>query len=201
MSFKTWCYKMLILNDVLIDEDIFLQKFVCDISKCKGMCCVEGDSGAPLEKKELSLLEDNFPFAKEYLTEKNIKAIQTQGFGVCDEDGDLVTPLVDGMECAFVSYSDGIAMCSYEKAFLDKKTSWRKPVSCYLYPVRIVKVGSFRAIKYHRWDVCKTARQNGSLQGIPCYKFLKKPLSEFFGEDFYDELCKVGKAFLEGKNK
>ena len=99
---------MLILNDVLIDEDIFLQKFVCDISACKGECCVEGDAGAPLLNEELENLEKNFPAAKEYLAEKNIKAVETQGFGVIDDDGDLVTPLVDDAECAFVTYVEAV---------------------------------------------------------------------------------------------
>jgi hypothetical protein len=187
---------MLILNDVLIDEDIFLQKFVCDISACKGECCVEGDAGAPLLKEELEDLEKNFHAAKEYLAEKNIKAVEDQGFGVIDDDGDLVTPLVDNAECAFVTYKDGIAMCSYERAFLDGKTAWRKPSSCYLYPIRIVQSGPFRCIKFHRWYICHAAFKNGNALGIPCYKFLKDPISQVFGEDFYNELCKVAEAFL-----
>ena len=190
---------MLILNDVLIDEDIFLQKFVCDIKACKGECCIEGDSGAPLLEKELDDLERDFPFAKEYLEEKNIQAVEKQGFGVIDSDGDLGTPLVEGAECAYVTHQDGIAMCAYEKAFLEGKTSWRKPISCYLYPIRIDKVGPFKAIKFHRWHICKSAMRNGTQIGIPCYKFLQEPITQAFGKDFYKELCEVGKAYLKEK--
>ena len=192
---------MLILNDILIDEDIFLERFVCDITLCKGVCCIEGDAGAPLLKEELEKLEQNFPAAKEYLEEKNIKAVENQGFGVVDYDGDLVTPLVEGGECAFVSYKNGIATCAYERAFRDGKTSWRKPSSCYLYPIRISERGPFKAIMFHRWGICKTAFINGKKLGTPCYKFLAEPVSEVFGREFYEELCRVGEAFLKAKGR
>lgn len=190
---------MIILNDVLVDEDIFLQKFVCDLDTCKGQCCVDGDSGAPLIEPELDKLEEFFPQAKEYLTQKNIEAVEQQGYGVIDSDGDLGTPLVDGAECAYVTHHNGMAMCAYERAYLDGKTTWRKPISCYLYPIRVGKAGPYRTIKFHRWHICRCAMQNGTNLGVPCYKFLKDPISTAFGEEFYKQLCEVGEAFLKSK--
>jgi hypothetical protein len=190
---------MIILNDILIDEDLFLQKFVCDLKTCKGECCVEGDSGAPLLEKELYKLEEFYPQAKEYLSEENQKAIKKQGFGVIDSDGDLGTPLVNNAECAFATHKDGIVMCAYERAFLEGKTTWRKPVSCYLYPIRMSKAGPFRVMKFHRWSICECAMKYGTELGVPAYKFLKEPIISEFGEDFYNQLCEVAEAYLKSK--
>lgn len=188
---------MIILNDVLIDEDIFLKKFVCDLSVCKGRCCIEGDTGAPLTERELDMLEINYEAAKPYMSADNIKAVEEQGFGVIDEEGDLGTTLGPSKECAYVTHKDGLLMCAYERAFLDGKTKWRKPISCYLYPIRIDQVGPFKAIKFHRWDICNCALVNGDKLGVPCYKFLEDPITEAFGADFYAQLCEVAEAFLK----
>lgn len=187
---------MIILNDVLVDEDIFLQKFVCDLSVCKGCCCIEGDSGAPIDLNEMDNLERYFYAAKEYMSPENIQAIEEQGFGVVDQEGDLGTTLGPSNECAFVTHKDGMLMCAYERAFLDKKIPWRKPISCYLYPIRVDRVGPYRAIKFHRWNICDCALVNGDKLGVPCYKFLEDPITEAFGADFYAQLCEVAEAYL-----
>ncbi|MCQ2253415.1 MAG: DUF3109 family protein [Bacteroidales bacterium] len=190
---------MLILNDLLVDEAIFVREFVCDLSVCKGCCCIEGDSGAPITLDEMDNLERYFESAREYMSSDNIKAIEEQGFGVVDECGDLGTTLGPSKECAFVTHKDGMLMCAYERAFLDKKIPWRKPISCYLYPIRITQVGPYKAIKYHRWDICDCALANGEKLGVPCYKFLEDPITEAFGADFYAQLCEVAEAYLESR--
>lgn len=190
---------MLIINDVLIDEDIFLQNFVCDLSSCKGCCCVEGDLGAPLDAKELDRLEKYYPKAKPYLSEENIKAIDQQGFGVVDHEGDLCTPLAESKECAFATHRDGILKCAYECAYLEGKIPWRKPVSCYLYPIRVGKAGPYRTIKFDRWSICNCALVNGDRLGVPCYKFLEEPIREVFGDEFYNQLCEIGEAWLRDR--
>jgi len=188
---------MLIINDVLVDEDIFLQNFVCDLKACNGCCCIEGDSGAPLEEYELDLLEKYYSQAKSYLSPENARAVDKQGFGVVDEEGDLGTPLAPNKECAFVSRRGNMLMCAYERAFLDGKIPWRKPASCYLYPIRVDRVGPFKAIKFHRWSICNAALSNGNKLGVPCYKFLEDPITEYFGADFYRQLCEVGEEWLK----
>lgn len=187
---------MIILNDVLIDEDLFLEKFVCDLSVCKGCCCVEGDLGAPVDPKEYDELERNYEAAKQYMSAENIKAVEEQGLVEIDPDGDPCTTLGPSKECAFVTHKDGMLMCAYERAFLEGKTKWRKPVSCYLYPIRIDQVGPFKAMKFHRWDICNCAIANGSKLGVPVYKFLEGPITEAFGADFYAQLCEVAEAYL-----
>ncbi len=191
---------MLIINDVLVDEDIFLQNFACDLTVCKGRCCIEGDLGAPLEEKELDMLEKYYPMVRPYLSDDNIKAIEEQGFGIVDDDGDLDTPLAPSKECAFVTRKDGLLMCAYERAFLEGKTKWRKPASCYLYPIRVGKAGPYRTIKFDRWSICDCALVRGERLGVPCYKFLEDPISDVFGVEFYRQLCEVGEAWLKSHN-
>ncbi|MBO4771783.1 MAG: DUF3109 family protein [Bacteroidales bacterium] len=192
---------MLIINDILIDEDIFLQNFVCDLRVCKGRCCIEGDLGAPLESKELDLLEKYYPKVKSYLSDENRKAIEEQGFGIVDDSGDLDTPLAPDRACAYVTRRDGILKCAYECAYLDGKIPWRKPASCYLYPIRVGKVGPYKTLKFDRWHICDCALIKGERQGVPCYKFLEGPLTDVFGEDFYRQLCEVGEAWLSNRDK
>jgi hypothetical protein len=192
---------MLIINDILIDEDIFLQNFVCDLSVCKGCCCVEGDLGAPLDPNEVPILEQFYPKVKRYLSEENRRAIEEQGFGVVDYAGDLDTPLAPNNECAYVTHRDGIVKCAYECAYLDGKIPWRKPASCYLYPIRVGKAGPYKTLKFDRWSICNCALVKGERHGVPCYKFLEGPLTEIFGADFYKQLCEVGEAWLKSREK
>ncbi|MFA8436987.1 MAG: DUF3109 family protein [Marinifilaceae bacterium] len=179
---------MLQIGKALVSLDVIEKKFICDISKCCGACCVEGDSGAPLEEDEKQILEEVYPDIKEYLTEKGIEEIEKQGTSVIDSDGDLVTPIINDKECVYTIFENGVAMCGIEKAFLDGKISYRKPISCQLYPIRITQYEEFDAVNYNKWDICKAARELGYKVGTPVYKFLKEPLIRKYGEDWYKEL-------------
>lgn len=190
---------MIIIGDKLISEDIFTVKFCCDLKACLGTCCVEGDSGAPLDYTEVEHLEQNFAAAREYMPEHNIKAVDQQGFAVKDADNDLVTPLYNNAECAYSYKQDGITFCAYERAYLEGKTKWRKPISCHLYPIRVSQVGIYTALKLHKWQVCRQAFILGRKKGIPAYIYLEQPLVARFGQEFYDELCKIAEAYLKGR--
>ncbi len=190
---------MIIIGDKLISEDLFNEKFCCDITACVGTCCVEGDSGAPLDYTEVEILEENFAAAREYMPPQNIQAVEQQGFAVKDADNDLVTPLYNKAECAYSYTENGITLCAYERAYLEGKTKWRKPISCHLYPIRLAKVGIYTAIKLHHWHVCRPAFLLGKKKALPAYKFLEEPIVRRFGQDFYDELCQVAEAYLKGR--
>ena len=149
---------MIQLDDKLISEDIFSEEFVCNLSKCKGICCVEGDAGAPLDQNETEILKEIFPKIKNYLRPEGVAAIEEQGTHVVDIDGDLVTTLVNGGECAYVIFDEkGITKCGIEKAYEDGVIDWQKPISCHLYPIRITEYRTFSAVNYHEWDVCSDA--------------------------------------------
>jgi hypothetical protein len=181
---------MIAINHTLISEDIFDKKFVCDLTACKGACCVAGDSGAPLSKKELNLLDKVYPIAKPYMNEKGIAAVEKQGTYVLDSDGDYTTTLVsDGEECAFVFFdSNNIAKCSIEQAYIDGKTDWKKPISCHLYPIRVKEFDDYKALNFEEWKICEPACACGNKLDVPVYRFLKEPLIRAFGERFYEEL-------------
>lgn len=186
---------MLRIDDTIISLDLIEKKFVCDVSKCKGVCCVAGDSGAPLEPEEAEALDHEYPQIQVYLRPSAREAIEAQGRHIIDSDGDLVTPLVDGKECAYVVFEDGIARCGIEKAYLEGRSSLRKPISCYLYPVRIKKFSQYQAVNYDIWEICADARRQGERLGTPVYSFLEKPLTERFGEAWYKELKLVAENY------
>jgi hypothetical protein len=180
---------MLAIGDILVSEEIFEKKFVCDLQKCKGACCIEGDCGAPLKKDEIEILEKEYENYKPYLTSEGIQAIEQQGF--YDEDVDdksTNTPLIDGGPCAYINYKDGISYCGIEKAYLEGKTSFRKPISCHLYPIRVSGVGELQAVNYERWSICADACTLGESLSVPVYKFLKEPIERAFGKTFYEIL-------------
>ncbi|MCX6274470.1 MAG: DUF3109 family protein [Bacteroidetes bacterium] len=180
---------MLAIQSTLVSEEIIEKHFVCDLNACKGACCVKGDYGAPLEDDELKLLEKNYPKVKPYLTEAGVKAIEKQGKYVLYEGKEWVTPLISGKECAYTIFDKGIAKCGIEKAYFDGKITFRKPVSCHLYPIRINKMkNSVEAINYDRWSICKPACKLGDSLKVPIYKFLKDSLTRKFGEEWYREL-------------
>lgn len=180
---------MIVIDNTVISDDIADQYFVCELTKCKGACCIEGDMGAPLNEDELEKLEEVFPKVKPYLNKKGLDAIEKTGLYEQDADGDYVTPTVNGRECAYAIYDPkGILKCGIEQAFLDKKITFRKPISCYLYPIRITKYDHFDALNYDRWHICRPACENGRELGVPLYKFLKDPLITKYGEKWYGEL-------------
>jgi hypothetical protein len=180
---------MIKIGEVLVSDDIKEKEFVCNLEKCKGACCVEGDYGAPLEEDELEILKEIYPKVKPYLTKEGIKAIEEQGTHVLDEDGDLSTPTIGGKECAYALYdAKGILKCGIEQAYYDGKIGWKKPISCHLYPIRITKKKNFEAVNYHKWDICSPACTFGKELGVPIYKFLKEPLIRKYGQDWYEGL-------------
>jgi len=180
---------MIQIDDKIISEDIFEKNFVCNLSKCKGICCVEGDSGAPLEVEETQILKNIFPKIKSYLRPEGIEAIEEQGTHVVDMDGDLVTPLVKGQECAYVVFDEsGQTKCGIEIAHKDGIVDYQKPISCHLYPIRITKYPSFDALNYDSWKICSDACILGDELKVSVYQFLKIPLIRKYGENFYNEL-------------
>ena len=189
---------MIIIGDKLVSDELFEKKFVCDLSACKGACCVEGDSGAPLEEDELGILDDHYDAILPFMRKEGIKAIEEQGKYLIDTDGDYVTPLVNEKECAFVTFSkDGTAKCAIEAAWEEGAIPFRKPISCHLYPIRVSKLKTGEALNYHHWPVCKSACSLGKQLGVTVYRFLKEPLIRKYGEEFYDQLEEAGKLLSE----
>jgi hypothetical protein len=172
---------MKLIENVMVSDDIQDTYFVCKLSACCGDCCVEGDAGAPLEEEEISILEDDIDEIKPYMTEEGRLVIELMGVFDYDADSSYVTPLVNDRECAFVYREDNINFCAIEKAWIEKKISFQKPISCHLYPVRLKKIGDSMAVNYDKWSICKPALMNGKELGIPLYKFLKEPLTRKFG--------------------
>lgn len=179
---------MKMVDNVLISDDVKDVHFVCKLSSCSGDCCVEGDAGAPLEEDEISIIEDYIDEIKPFMTEQGRLVIDLVGVFDYDTDASYVTPLVNDRECAFVYRENNINFCAIEKAFLEGKTSFRKPVSCHLYPIRLSKVGDYTAVNYDKWTICAPALVNGKKLGVPLYKFLKEPLTRKFGADWYKKL-------------
>lgn len=177
------------VGEVLVSDDVKSVEFVCHLEKCKGACCVEGELGAPLEEDELPVMKEIQSAVAPYLTEDGKKAIAEQGPYLLDEDGDYSTPTIGGRECAYAHYdAKGVLKCGIEQAYLDGKISYRKPISCHLYPIRITKKKDFEAVNYHKWSICSDACTLGKSLQVPLYKFLKDPLIRKYGEQWYAEL-------------
>jgi hypothetical protein len=189
---------MIDIDGKIISREVFSQKFVCDLSACKGACCVEGDSGAPLEKDEADLLKENFEKIKPFISPQGIEAINNHGTSVIDSyDGELVTPLIEGKECAYTVFDkDGTAKCGIENAYKAGEISFIKPISCHLYPIRLNKYQNFIAVNYHKWPICKPALTCGAKLNVKVYKFLKEPLVRKFGQEFYNKLEVVDNEFF-----
>ncbi len=186
--------RMKIIDNTLVSEDLKEIFFSCDLSQCRGDCCVEGDAGAPLEEEEISILEDYIDEIKPFMTELGRKVVEKNGVFDYDVDAEMVTPLVNDRECAFVVFENGIAWCAIEKAWLAGKIDFQKPISCHLYPVRLAKLKNHTAVNYDRWSICKMALVKGKQENIPLYLYLKVPLIRKFGAQWYR---KLEKAFEE----
>ena len=183
---------MVQIDDKIISLDVFEQPFVCDLSACKGACCVEGDSGAPLESEEADILAQIYDKVKPFMREEGIKEVEDQGFSVIDKDGDLTTPLVNNKECAFVSFDqNGTAKCSIEQAYNKGGVDFKKPISCHLFPIRIQKYDDFEAVNYESIKICEPACNCGQKLQVPVYKFLKEPLIRLYGESWYHTLSEA----------
>lgn len=187
---------MILLENTIVSEDILEKNFICNLSACKGACCIEGDSGAPITQDELEILEAELQNIKPYLTSVSLSAIKTQNFWEKDTDGDLVTTCLPTGECNFSLRDEaGMLKCGIEQAYRDGKASIQKPLSCHLYPIRISNVGEFEALNYHRWDICKPACKLGEENQVAVYQFLKEPLIRKFGTDWYNELNEIAKQW------
>ena len=193
---------MFLINDTLISLDLIERFFVCDIAVCKGQCCIDGDAGAPLLPEERKEIEKNLDKITPLLTPGGRKAVEENGVAYYDADGDLVTSLIEGCNCAFTAFSsDGTCLCALEKGFREGVLPDLKPSSCFLYPVRLNKVGNLTAINLHRWKICRCAEKKGEKLGIRAYQFLKYPLIKKFGAEWYEELERVAQEWLKQKSK
>ena len=190
---------MIEIGNTLVSDDVLKKEFVCNLSKCKGACCIEGDLGAPLEEKERHVLDKIFPEVKPYLNEKGLKAIEEQGTYVLDEYDEYSTTLVDGKECAYVVFEEnGTLKCAIEQAHKDGKIDYKKPMSCHLYPVRLSSLIDVTAVNYDVWEICSDACTLGQELHVPVYKFLKEPLIRRFGEAWWNALDKIAIEKEEG---
>ena len=193
---KKYLYSMFQLGKTIISEDIIEKDFLCNLSACKGICCIDGEAGAPLERSEIDKLKEVYPIVKPYLREEGIRAIEMQGTHIETRDGELETPLIDGADCAYVIFDEkGTAMCGIEEAYNQGEIDWKKPVSCHLYPVRVQEYTEFAAVNYHHWEICDDACSLGKELQVPVYKFVKEALVRKFGEDWYIALEKVAENF------
>ncbi|MDR2684389.1 MAG: DUF3109 family protein [Prevotellaceae bacterium] len=188
---------MVEIFDTIVTFELFEQMFCCDLAYCKGMCCYEGDSGAPLEKDEAEKITDILPKILSFLPDKSKQVIGKHGVSYIDIQGDCVTSIVDKKECVFAVQENGIYTCALEKAYNQKITDFPKPISCHLYPVRLEKFKNFTAVNFHNWEMCCCAKRYGKILKLPAYKFLKIPLIRRFGETWYTELESAAEAYYK----
>ena len=182
------------IDDILVSSDIFTEEFCCDLDACKGICCVEGDAGAPVTLDEIGGIEDALDTGWDNMSASAQAVVDKQGVAYTDRDGDLVTSIVGGKDCVFTCYEGDCCLCALERAYRSGKTGFCKPISCALYPIREKRLGNgMIALNYNRWDVCRDAVKKGRELHLPVYKFLKEPLIRRFGAEFYEKLCDAGK--------
>lgn len=186
-----------------MSDEVVQEKFVCDLHKCKGGCCEDGDAGAPLEKEEKQIIDEVYEIVKPYLTQAGIQAIERQGKYQYDREFGWVTPTVHGAICAY-GYRDGqgVVKCAFEQAYNDGKISWKKPISCHLFPIRLSKSREYIMANYEpRPDLCKAACSLGKKLKVPVYQFLKEPLIRKFGVEFYNALHEIATHHFEAQEK
>ena len=186
------------IDDVLVSSDIITEHFCCDLDACKGICCVEGDAGAPVTLEEIAGIEDSLDSVWNDMTAQAQAVVDKQGVAYNDCDGELVTSIVGGKNCVFTCYEHDCCLCALERAQRAGKTDFVKPISCALYPIREKRFANGTvALNYHRWDVCQPAVKKGCELGLPIYRFLEGPLTRRFGKEWYDSLCEVAKHIGE----
>jgi hypothetical protein len=187
------------IGATLVSEELIENDFVCNLNACQGGCCVEGEAGAPLETDEVAILDEIYEKVKPFLRPEGVESIEKQGTSIKNEWGEFETPLVNNKECAYVIFEGKTAKCGIEEAYNQGIVSWKKPISCHLYPIRVKKYSSFSAVNYHRWDICSPACSLGKELQVPVYIFVKEALIRKFGETWYTELEEVASA-LKSKN-
>lgn len=189
---------MLQIQNALVSLDVIEKFFVCNLDKCLGECCIEGDAGAPITEQEYAQLKEILPEVYADLLPAARQRIDEAGVAYVDEEGDLVTQIVEGRNCVFTCYGEGgMCMCAIEKAYREGRIDFYKPISCHLYPLRLTNYPSFTAVNYHSWKICKAAEVLGRAKGVRVYQFLKEPLIRRFGKEWYDELVLACEAYLE----
>ena len=184
---------MIQIDNKIISRDIFEQRFCCDVSVCEGYCCVEGNSGAPLEDEEAPILEAILPVVRPFLQESALKSIAEKGAWETDFENEKVTPLIDGKECVYAYFDGNICKCAIEKAYNEGLIDFVKPISCHLYPIRISKYQDVEALNYHSWYLCTGACESGENQNIPVFRFLKSAIIRKYGEQFFKDMEEVEK--------
>ncbi len=193
---------MIQIGKALISEEIIEKEFVCNLSACKGACCVGGDAGAPLDKDELNILMDIYLKVKPFLRKEGIQAIEEQGLFTTSSDGEHETTLINGKDCAYVIFDDNeTALCGIEEAYNQGEVSWKKPISCHLYPIRVRDYTEFSAVNYHKWEICDNACSLGKELQVPVYKFVKQALIRKFGKDWHSELEKTAIQYKKNKKE
>lgn len=192
---------MLQIQNTIVTLDLAEEFFCCDLEKCLGACCIEGDAGAPVTIDEVAKIEEALPVVESEMLPRAVEEVRQNGVAYVDQEGDLVTTILDGRNCAFTCYAPGgICLCALEKAFREGKTGFKKPASCSLYPLRLTTYPTFTAVNYHRWKICRDAVANGRKKGIRLYQFLRGPLTERFGQEWYDELAQACELYLSQKD-
>lgn len=188
---------MIAIDDKLISDEVVSKQFVCDLDKCKGACCVDGDTGAPITEEEAALIDKYYPKVKHLLPENAIKLIEAEGTYVTDDEFELVTPTINGGICAYGFYDENNQVkCAFEQEYYKGNVSFKKPISCHLFPIRIDTYKTFEAVNYEpRETLCKAACKLGKTLKVPVYQFLKEPLIRKYGEEFYTTLDKIAQEF------
>lgn len=189
-------------KNTLVSLDLVERFFHCNLDDCLGECCIAGDAGAPLTLEEAEELERLLPRILPYLSPKAQKVVEEEGVSYIDQEGDLVTQLVDGANCVFTTFAEnGVCLCALEKARRSGEKDFFKPISCALYPVRVKEYDGFTAVNYHRWKICKGAEVMGRAKNIRAYEFLREPLTRRFGKEWYDELALTAGEYLRQYGK
>lgn len=188
------------IGNAIVGRDVVEKDFICDLSVCKGSCCVEGDAGAPLEDEEVEILKKILPDVWDDLSPEAQEEINKNGVAYKDYDGEMVTSIINGEDCVFTYYDEhSICKCAIEKAYREGRVDFYKPISCHLYPIRIQQYKEFAAVNYHQWSICQAALQLGKDEGVKVYQFLKEPLIRKFGQEWYDELCLVVEEYFKSQ--
>lgn len=184
------------LGKTIVSEEIIEKDFVCNLSACKGACCIDGEAGAPLEKEEIAILAAIYPKVKPFLRKEGIAVIEKEGTSITNEFGELETPLINNADCAYVIFDEKkTALCGIEEAYNSGEIGWKKPVSCHLYPIRVKDYKEFSAVNYHRWEICDDACSLGAELQVPVYKFVKQALVRKFGQHWYDKLEQIAENY------